>query len=99
MSRTENPNAVSFFDPAARKAPNRKLASKYPPAVDPMYAPWVQILGRAMSAYSLDHYPEEALANALENFEEANERAADPTNPADFEEVQERTFTLIGWDK
>lgn len=99
MPSIQNPNAVSFFDPAERKAPDRQRASKYPPAVEPEYAPWVRILGRAMSAYSLDHYPEEALANALENFEEANERAADSTNAADFEEVQERTFTLIGWDK
>ncbi|WP_440774367.1 hypothetical protein [Microbacterium sp. 22296] len=52
-----------------------------------------------MTEYSLDRYPEAALANALENFEEANERAADPTSPEDFEEVRERTFTLIGWDQ
>ena len=99
MSSIQNPNAVSFFDPAERKAPDRKRASKYPPAVEPRYAPWVQILGRAMVEYSLDRYPEAALANALENFEEANERAADPTSPEDFEEVRERTFTLLGWDE
>ncbi|MGN7969114.1 hypothetical protein ACTJJP_07355 [Microbacterium sp. 22296] len=94
-----NAPMVRFFDPAERKAVDRKRASKHPPAAEPRYAPWVQILGRAMTEYSLDRYPEAALANALENFEEANERAADPTSPEDFEEVRERTFTLIGWDQ
>lgn len=88
---------VGFFDPAERKAADRKRAFKYPPAIEPRNAPWSQILDRAATEYALDHYPEATLENALENFEAANGRAADPERPEDFEEVTERTLTLIGW--
>lgn len=98
MTAAREPMA-RFFTPGGGEMRTANRAPKYLPAINPENAPWSQILDRAVKEFALDRYPEDALSNALENFEEANGRAADPADPADFEEAQERTFTLLGWDR